>query len=506
LMGYKFKKNSLKCIAETMNLETQKGDIDYKIFHKTSWTPEETLEIKKYLRGDIKTTKEMFDKLWEYWKPFTNLLYPHDIKKLVWIRSSIASLIYMSVCFIMNTEATFAEHTTIKEEMGGRVIEPKYEEVENAWYIDFASLYPHIFCQFNLFAETTETVGNTIWHGNDVFNVRGYYNIANQHILSKAVQEKLKQRTELKRTDPDNPMIHTIKIFVNGLYGIARSSIFEKVHTPNCGWDCCDLGQQIQKLTESMMDEFGFETVAGDTDSLFVVAKEEKDNNREYVEECLEKVVNKIKDNAPFPVDTFKMDIENFLSYVLFPFSDQPIVDPETGKNMKKGNRLVKVRKGKKKNYAYIYEKDGVKDVKLVGLPIMKDNSTKLGIKVFNEVLKPIILEKGRAKFEESFIEEKLEEYFQDDKILQLLCIEYKVKPFAGYKNPSQIQAQISKEYFNGGDGVINLLKNRKIGNVGKATKYCTAEEAIHNQLTVKDLDLDKIYNELEPFIKHEES
>ena len=61
LMGYDFKKNSLKCMAETMGLETQKGEIDYSIFYKEDWTEEETKEILAYLSSDIMAEKQMFD-------------------------------------------------------------------------------------------------------------------------------------------------------------------------------------------------------------------------------------------------------------------------------------------------------------------------------------------------------------------------------------------------------------------------------------------------------------
>jgi len=60
-------------------------------------------------------------------------------------------------------------------------------------------------------------------------------------------------------------MIYALKIFLNSLYGIVRSSIFEQVHTPNAGWDCCWLGQQIHKYTEQRMTDFGFETIYGDS-------------------------------------------------------------------------------------------------------------------------------------------------------------------------------------------------------------------------------------------------
>jgi len=57
----------------------------------------------------------------------------------------------------------------------------------------------------------------------------------------------------------------------------------------------------------------------------------------------------------------------------------------------------------------------------------------------------------------------------KNKEILSLLAVEYKVKSLKTYKNPSQIQAQISKCYFGGSEGVIKLIKNnslrRKIGN-----------------------------------------
>lgn len=295
-------------------------------------------------------------------------------------------------------------------------------------------------------------------------------------------------------------MIYTIKIFLNGLYGVVRSAIFEKVHTPNAGWDTCWLGQQIQKFAQTELENYGFEAVYGDTDSLMIVSKQKKHLDRDYIKICLKKIIQKIFDNVPFPVDTFKIDIENFIPYMLFPFSEQPIVDKETGKNIKKGNRLVKERIGKKKNYMYLYEEDKKLDIKIVGLPIKKDNATPLGMKIFNEVLKSRILKNKRAKFPSEFIDDIIDNYLKDEEIMKLLAVEYKVKPFVTYKKEGQIHAQISKQYFGEGEGVISLIKNNKIGKVGKGRKYCTIEEAIENKLTSKDIDLEKVHNELEPF------
>lgn len=504
LMDYNFKNNKLKTFAETMQLETQKGEIDYKIFAKDEWTADEQAEIKKYLKSDVMATKQMFDKLWNYWMPFTDMLEEKYVQDLSWIRSTIASLTYKCVCSMMGIEATYSDVPSEKEEMGGNVIEPKYEEVEDVWYVDFASLYPHVMTMFNLFSETVPATDKNTWHGNEFFQAKGYYDISQPHFLAEFVKSKLKQRLDLKKTDGTNPMVYTIKILLNGLYGIIRSPRFDKVHSQNGGWDTCWLGQQIQKLTSDMMAEFGFETIAGDTDSLFLVCKDKTKSNEKYVRECLDKVVEKIDTNVPFPVATFNIAIEKHIKYIKFPMSLEPVQD-ENGNNMKKGNRLIKALKAKKKNYLYLYEEDGKTEIKLVGLPIKKDTSTPLAVKIYEEVLRSKIIEQNHANFKKEYIDNIINEWLSNPEILKLLAVEYKIKPAHTYKNQSQIQAQISKAYLNGSEGIIFLIKNNKVGKAGKGQKYCTIEEAQAENLKAEDLDLDKVYKELEPFILRED-
>ena len=452
LMDYKFKRNSLKCMAETMKLETQKGDIDYAVFHKDVWTAEEESEIKKYLKGDILATKQMFDKLWGYWLPFAEFLDDKSIYNFSWLRNSIASLTYKSACHSLGVEPTYSDNKSKKEDMGGHVIEPKYEEKRDVFYVDFSSLYPHIMSMCNLFSEVDKDVYPNAWHGGKLFETKGYYDITHMNTLGKSVSERLKERIELKKTDKDNPKTHALKIYLNSLYGASRSSTFEKIHSPNIGWDTCWLGQQLQEFTEEMMLDFGFETIAGDTDSIFVVAKDKKDSNREYVRECLTNIVDIIKDNVPFPLDTFDIDIEHHVEYAMWPFSEQPVVDEETRKRLnkkvsdgyiekvidkkkhiiredtgevvKKGRSWLKKRTGKKKNYTFIYKDGEEYKLKIVGLPIKKSNATPLGMKIFNETLKPQILENKCAKFTKEYIASIIEQYLNNKEILNLLAIE----------------------------------------------------------------------------------
>lgn len=507
LMDYKLKNNSLRCMAETLKVESLKGDIDWKIFQQTEWTPEEETEIKKYLHNDIMATKQLFEKVWDYWLPFTKLLDVKSIYDLSWIKSAIASLTYKAACKVLNTEATYSNATRVKEDMGGNVYLPKYEETYNGWHVDVGSMHPHMISMANLPAEVNpENISSKrkIWHGNKVFQVKGYYDITEWHPLAKYIAEKLKERITLKKTDPKNPFIYTLKIFLNGLYGIIRSPKFEKVHKPNAGWDTCYLSQQVQALMKEMFEQFGFEVVQGDTDAVDIVANEGTPDTREYVQQCIDTIVEIVKDNFPFPVDTFNLAIEYRFDYLMVPFSEQPVVG-EDGKKIKFKNRLVKERVAKKKNYLMMYKENGKTIVKLVGLPIKKDNATALGMKIYDDILEQEIIKTGRAKFQKEFIESKVNEYLQRPEIMELISQEYKVKPASTYKKNSQIQAQISKGYFKGMGGVIRLIKNTKVGNAGKGTKYCSIQEAIEAKLTIAELDLEKVFKELDPFIEYKE-
>lgn len=504
LMKYNFKSNSLKAMAIAMNLPVLKGDIDYGIFFKDDWTPEEIEEIKRYLKADVEVTKLMFDRLWTFWYPFTGFINDNNILNLSWIKSSISSLAYKWACNTMGIEETYADtHDHSVEEMGGRVMTPKREETYGVWYVDVTSLYPHIFSMFNLLSETTPFEGKEIWHGNDLFQVKGYYEISEHHPVCKDIAEKLKLRLKLKDENPDDPMVYAIKILLNSFYGSVRSPTFEQVHTKNAGWDCCWIGQQINELMEVELLNMGFSSIYADTDSLMIVADKPEYNNREYVKECLQKIVDKVKANAPFPAETFNIDIEDYLKYIMFPYSKQPKLNEDGTTVKNKKYKIVYEMRGKKKNYLYINDKD---QVKMVGLPVIKENGSPLGKQIVAEYFIPKIKEKQRAKFPKAEVDGVIDRYLQDDKNIAKLAIEYRVKPAKTYKRDSQIQAQISAGYLNGQGGVVNLIKNSKLGNAGKGSKYGLPADIIKalndGSISMSDLDLKKLQNELEIFIE----
>jgi hypothetical protein len=527
-MGVKSDGNSLKAMAKAFDLETQKGDIDYSIFFKEQWNAEEEDDIKKYLRADVEVTKQLFDKLVNFWKfPFTNWLYEEDVLNWSWIKASIASLTYKAACKIKCATPTYGKPTDEKDTMGGRAISPPKEEEWDLDYLDEASKYPHTFAEFGLFNEAnvedwtedeikTAVEDGVLWHGDDLFECRGYYFINEQHALGLDVIKKLKTRFDIKarlKTELDMPeaerkqltaLQYAIKIFLNALYGCVRSPIFEQVHSINAGYDCCWIGQQIHEYVEKYFLARGYEARGGFTDSWFFKDMLDSKRTKEGVIETANECMKEIKKHMPFPADTHIIGYECHMDYVMFHYDS-------------------KEKRYKKNNYCYITGSGENRYVKIVGFPIKKSNATKLGKIIYKKHLEPMILEKNHAKFDSSLLVTIVDlEIKMEDMVVTYDCkpansYKPRIDKKTGFEVPSSnIYAQVSRGYTDGLGGVVKLVKNRKVGQVGNALTrlaegkplgkahwyYGTVEECSEAGVTIQDLDRSKIYNELAPFCK----
>jgi len=524
-MKVKSEGNSLKAIAEAFDLPAQKGDIDYNIFFQDVWNEEETVEIKKYLRADVEVTKLLFDKLVEFWAdPFTDWLYYEDVLNWSWLKSSIASLTYKAACKIKGVKPTYGNPNEDKETMGGRAIEPPQEEEWDLEYLDEASKYPHTFAEFGLFNEVDVSdwedadiavalKKGDLWHGNELFRVKGYYWIDEQHPLGKDVIEKLKVRFNIKKilksgeTIPDDErkrleaLEYAIKIFLNALYGAVRSPIFEQIHSPNAGYDCCWIGQQIHECVEKYFNKQGYEARGGFTDSwFFKYTGPGETPSKKSIIEIADKCMCELQEHMPFPADTHIIGYECHMDYVMFHYDS-------------------KEKRYKKNNYCYIT--DG--KVKIVGFPIKKSNASKLGKLVYKKYLEAEILTSNHAKFDSDWLIDLVDSEIN----IADMVVSYDCKPADAYKPridkktgfevpSSNIYAQVSRGYTDSLGGKVTLVKNRKAGKIGNAITrlgegkplgkahwyYGTVEECEAAGVTIHDLDKTKIYNELAPFCK----
>lgn len=537
-MGYSPESQTLKAWAEAMGLPVTKGDIDYNIFLKDKWTPEELEDIHKYLESDVLITKMFFDEIWEFWMPFTKFISDENIKNLSWIKSSMASITYKNACHILQVDEDYGEPKDYQESMGGRAIEPVADEQWNCIYLDEASKYPNIFCEFMLYNEVdvtgmSEKERTKFWHGNEKFNVRGYYDISYQNPLAADTQQKLLMRAEIKNiikrynfgerdiemsdelvemTDGIKIDDHTIsyfkrleqalKLLNNSKYGIYRSPVFANVFSPNAGYDCCSVGQQIHEYVEEFFNEKGYPARGGFTDSWFLKLKDgepmDKNTREQFKRWCVE-IMDELKKWMPYPSPLHSIEVECFMDYLMYHYN-------------KKEKRFSK------NNYAFI--SDG--KIKVVGFPIIKSNSTKASKKILENHIKPRMLKETRGKFEPEWMKGILASSIT----LPDLAQTYNCKPSEAYKPrllkdgtevpSSNIYAQISREYTGGLGGSVLILKNKIVGNIGPAAKkiakgkkpnksdwfYATLEMCEDAGATIDHIDLTKVKNELAPFVK----
>jgi len=285
---------------------------------------------------------------------------------------------------------------------------------------------------------------------------------------------KLRERIRLKTIDKHNPLVYAYKILLNSMFGASYSEKFSSLYTENCGSDCCYLGQQINDTMERMFTEMGYKVIAGDTDSNFI--KPLNNQDKEQVRKDLLTIRNFILSNVPFPQETFNIEIEAYIDYIMF------VKDKE---------------KTLKKNYVYVSKNE----LHVMGLPIKKAGASKLGPLILDKYLKEQIIKNLSGKFDKKYIDSLIQLELKND--ITLIARDYKCNRFELYGvNSNAIQKQISLKYLDKKAGTVWLIKNKNIGKVGAKWKYCTIEDA--EKLSINDLDLTKVYNELAPFIKED--
>lgn len=450
----------MKTVAKVLGLSTEKGDIDYDIFKKYEWSEQELKDIYRYLLSDVDITRQIFEYYVVYFDKFTELVGNDNIRKFNYIRSSTGSFAYSALCNLTNMEPLYEEDEEIKmirpENEGGFVLDPQVPYAEGRIiYADFASLYPHIMFMCNLFSPQDDG-----WSGGDFFDLQSSYKCDELGTVEKTLKWLYMNRCKMKQMEDARELGY--KVVLNSIYGISGSPSFKNVFNMSTSGDTTAIGRKMIQFTADEFSKHGFRTIYGDTDSCFIILPEGKsvdDFNIIAVD-----VIEKLKSRIPFPVDTFKLDIDDIFSKVwLF----------------------------KKKHYIGFNE-NGKFIIK--GLPIIKHDATALGKKIFL-FLKPLMVQKQNIKFDRSYIESLIDQEINTD--ITLVGRTYNVRKFEEYDKKTSIQSQIAEVY---GEGSHFLIPNRSIGKVGKSKKYCTIEES--SSLSINDLILDKVWKELDPFIQ----
>jgi len=303
MLGDLLMRYSLDYITRMLDLvddTSAKGDIDYNIFKKPSWTPDEIRMIKEYTERDIDITRKLFEWVSNYFEPFKTYIPEKDVRNKKHITTSIASFTYMALCYKLGVEATFASDKTHGAAFtGGYVAYPAGEKFEgNILLFDFSSLYPNLFIQGNLFGDKcTCCTQEEKWHGTGFLKVEGYYCKKKLSKLSQLFKDLFLLRKEYKLIF--DPKEYTIKIILNTGYGVVANPIFEQLHNAIAASDCTWLGRQAIKYVRKRFREWGAINIMSDTDSVAIQLPEGK--TKEDAIELSKEILKEIHAYLPFP-------------------------------------------------------------------------------------------------------------------------------------------------------------------------------------------------------------
>lgn len=138
MLGDLLMEYSLDYITRMLDIVTEeeaKLKIDYALFRKDTWTPEERKMIANYTRRDIEVTKTLYEWVENYFSGFKPFISEADVKKKVYLTASIAKFSYKAICKAMNWTEEYGTDNPEDERIGGGYVSyPAGEKYEGDIY------------------------------------------------------------------------------------------------------------------------------------------------------------------------------------------------------------------------------------------------------------------------------------------------------------------------------------------------------------------------------------
>lgn len=509
--------------------EYKEEDFPYEKLSDAKWVEDNMDYIKRYLVQDLVVTKNIFEFLEKYFEPLAPFLPMKDIETLQYVHAPTGSYAYKVICHELGLEEEYGESQGTFP--GAWVFLPtreSYGPKDGAGRCkDFRSQHPSHQHGMNLYTpiekckHKVKGVCPTSHSGDgEIFKLNGTYCGCEQGPIEQLISKWLQLKMDYKSSG--DPREYTIKILINATYGISSSAIFKSIYYEHTGPDTTLMSKQSIQYVYKELDKAGYIMTYGDTDSVYLM---DPHNDDDKLNKVIAGIVDKIKKTMPFTDDRYDLTTDAKFTHIYFFREGEQITKVpkvsirrttqeekdmtdeqwEIEKPKKKKRRIQEIKdkgnKFKKKNYIYILEptKDGKTKVKLNGLPILKRNAPKLAKKIYSEYLEKDIIRTQNIKFDKPYLGQLINHEVLKNK--EILVSTIKVNPADSYASESQLQAQISREYFDGKGGLFKGIKHTKEGlGVGKGKHYCSINEA--KDLTIDQYDYETVWKTLNPFIK----
>jgi len=184
---------------------------------------------------------------------------------------------------------------------------------------------------------------------------------SSQHFLPEFIDQLIEQRN-LAKKKKDRQLSQAIKILMNSFYGVMGSFGCRFYH-PNLPTAITGTGQKLLIDSKAFLAEKGYDTIYGDTDSLFVKLKEGEGENAQMNGERIAENLNKYwleKIQNEFGLKSY-LEIEFEKYYRKF------ILTPARGSET-----------GAKKRYAGLLSDNEKESIEFVGMEFVRSDWTRL--------------------------------------------------------------------------------------------------------------------------------
>ncbi|MEJ2193235.1 MAG: DNA polymerase II [Ignavibacteriaceae bacterium] len=239
---------------------------------------------------------------------------------------------------------------------GGYVMDPIPGIYDEVVVLDFKSLYPTIIQTFKI-----DPLARLLSDENTIETLNGYRFSSTKNFLPDFISSLMEQRGFAKEKN-DKQLSQAIKILMNSFYGVMGSFGCRFYH-PQLPTAITGTGQKLLLDSKNHLAEIGYETVYGDTDSLFIKLREGEGANAElHGKELAFELNNYWKDRIKKEYGlSSHLDLEYEKYYKKF------IITPARGSET-----------GAKKRYAGLRLDNGEEKLEFVGLEFVRSDWTKL--------------------------------------------------------------------------------------------------------------------------------
>lgn len=281
-----------------------------------------------------------------------------------------------------------------RQAKGGFVLNPVVGVHENVLVMDFKSLYPTVIQSFLI-----DPLSRAEHKTNPLFTPVGFSFSRDHHILPGKIAELLERRAMAKKEKNAN-LSQAVKILMNSFYGVMGSSgcRFYQEDLPDA---ITGTGQWLLKTVVQFLHETGFETLYGDTDSLFVQLKD-YETHEEVGKELVSKVNLFLKQKLHKD-----FNVESRLEIQFDKFFKKLILTSTRG-----------VGEGAKKRYAGLKVSGKDEEIILTGMEYVRSDWSALARHFQYELVRRVFYNEDIQSFIEQTLKDLLDRKLDDQLVL----------------------------------------------------------------------------------------